>query len=184
MKKSFYLVAAGAVSLLGCSQDPTKPNLEFIPDMADAVPYEAFAPNPNTPDGKTLQRPPVGSIARGQRPFHYGPGPEEAARAGREVVSPLQASPEVVALGQQRFATFCAPCHGATGLGDGTVIPKFPAPPSLTAEHAKGLADGQLFHIITHGQGVMPSHASQIQPEDRWRIVHFIRSMQGKGAQP
>jgi mono/diheme cytochrome c family protein len=46
------------------------------------------------------------------------------------------------------------------------------------AEHARGLADGQIFHIVTHGQGLMPAHGSQVAQEDRWKIVHYIRSLQ------
>jgi hypothetical protein len=47
------------------------------------------------------------------------------------------------------------------------------------AAHARGLAEGQIFHIITRGQGIMPSHAVQVLPEDRWRVVLYLSQMQG-----
>ncbi|WP_224364411.1 c-type cytochrome [Hyalangium versicolor] len=171
----------GCVVLLlaaGCEQDESKPNYEYTPDMVSSVPYDSFAPNPNTKDGKTLLSPAKGTVPRGYKPLHLTAGTEEAARAGRELTNPYAASPEVLARGHVAFTRYCSPCHGTGGLGDGLVTARFPIPPSLLGDHAKGLPDGQIFHIITYGQGLMPAHGSQVLPEDRWKIVHFVRSMQ------
>ncbi|WP_224242797.1 c-type cytochrome [Hyalangium gracile] len=170
--------AAVALLATSCEQDVSKPNYEYSPDMVGAVAYESFSPNPVTKDGRTLMLPAPGSLARSQMPHHFKAGPEEAARAGRELKNPYPASPEVLARGKMAFARYCSPCHGSGGLGDGLVTARFPSPPSLLADHARGLPDGQLFHIVTHGQGLMPAHGSQVMPEDRWKIVHFIRSLQ------
>lgn len=174
------LWGAAAVALLGAcdERDVSKPNFEYAPDMVSSVAYDAFAPNPNTPDGKTLMLPAKGSIPRNYQPFHYGPGPEEATRAARELTNPYPASAEASERGKVAFLRYCSHCHGTGGLGDGPVTSRFPRPPSLLADHAKGLADGQVFHIITHGQGLMPAHGSQVSPEDRWKIVHHLRAMQ------
>ncbi len=176
------LLAAGCATALlaaGCDGgDPRQTNLEYLPEMIDSLPYDSFAPNPNTRDGKTLMAPPRGAIPRGFAPLHYGPGPEEAARAGRELTSPLPDAPEHVARGKVLFKRFCTPCHGAAGAGDGPIIPPFPAPPPLMAEHAKKMPDGQLFHVIGFGQGLMPAHGAQIAQADRWALVRFIRSLQ------
>lgn len=37
---------------------------------------------------------------------------------------------------------------------------------------------GYIFQVITWGYGGMPDHASQIPPEDRWRITAYIRALQ------
>lgn len=37
---------------------------------------------------------------------------------------------------------------------------------------------GYIFQVITQGYGGMPDHASQISPEDRWRIIAYIRALQ------
>ena len=42
----------------------------------------------------------------------------------------------------------------------------------------RGWGDGHIFHVITKGQGVMPSYAQQIQPEDRWAVIHYVRALQ------
>lgn len=167
---------------VGCSAEPGQPRYEFVPEMVDSVAYESFAPNPITRDGKTLQLPPAGTLARAATPFHYQAGEAEAQRAGRERFNPLPPTPEAVARGEHVFQSICTPCHGRGGLGDGPIIPRFPTPPSLVAEHAKALPDGRIFHLISRGQGLMPSHAAQVAPEDRWRVVHYLRTLQKGGA--
>ena len=54
----------------------------YMPDMAQSIPYNAFARNPVTRDGKTLQTPVPGTIPRGFQPLRYGATPEEAASSG------------------------------------------------------------------------------------------------------
>ena len=159
-----------------------RPNYRFLPDMADSPAYSAFEPNPNFADGKTLRTPVAGAIARGHAPLHYGATPEDAARAGRELTNPLSYSDaRALTRGRDVFSNFCQHCHGATGKGDGLVAQRgFPPPPSLLAERALNLPDGQIFHILTYGQGNMPSHASQIAPHDRWSAILYVRSLQGR----
>jgi mono/diheme cytochrome c family protein len=163
---------------LSCDSRPDETRREFVPEMVYSVPYDSFAPNPVTPDGKTLLAPPRGAIARGSMPLHYGPGPDEALRAGRELTNAVPPGPQVAARGEKLFKTFCVPCHGPSGQGDGPIIPLLPMPPSLTAEHARKMPDGQIFHVVWHGQGVMPPHGTQVRPRDRWILVHHLRALQ------
>jgi len=37
---------------------------------------------------------------------------------------------------------------------------------------------GHFFDVVTNGWGAMPSHASQIPIEDRWKIIAYIRALQ------
>jgi len=171
-----------ALLLVAACEQPGRPNLEFVPEMVDSIPYEPLAANPITRDGRTFQAAPAGVVARSGAPFEYDPGPKEAERAARELTSPLPApAPDAVARGQEVFTRICATCHGSKGQGDGPIIPRFPAPPPLDAPHARALADGQLFHILMRGQGLMPSHAAQVAPADRWPVVAFVRSLQQAG---
>ncbi len=175
----FPAMLLAAVFGAGCTGgDPLQTNLEYLPEMIDSVPYDSFSPNPNTRDGKTLIAPAKGSVPRGFAPLHYGPGPDEAARAGRELQSPVPDMPEAIARGKVLFKRFCTPCHGAAGAGDGPIVPAFPTPPPLTAEHARKMPDGQMFHVIGYGQGLMPAHGAQVAQADRWALVRYIRSLQ------
>jgi mono/diheme cytochrome c family protein len=165
--------------------DDTRPNVEFFPDMAHAPRDAAFAPNPDFANGQTLQAPPPGTIARGYPPLEYAATPEDAARAGRELVSPVAPGDETaMARGEKVFEIFCTPCHGAGARGDGLVAQRgFPPPPSLVADKAVALADGQIFHVLTYGQNNMASYASQISREDRWRVIRYVRALQAAARQ-
>ncbi len=175
--KKFLLISLLIVSA-ACERNPKKPGYEFIPEMVHSIPYDSFAANPNTPDGKTLQAPPDGTLPRGFRPYHYGNTPEEAVRAGRELKNPLPATVENRACGQKVFETFCLVCHGSAGKGDGPLIPKFPNPPSFTSKTVRNYPEGRIFHVVTKGSGMMASYASQISPEDRWKLVQYVQTLQ------
>ncbi len=175
------ILAAEIALILALAPDYGRPNLEFLPDMAHQPRANAFAASRYFPDGKTLREPPAGTIPRGLPPLPYTASKADAGRAGRELDNPISTSQRKGALrrGKRLFSRFCAPCHGAEGAGDGTVALRgYPPPPRFDAPHAVGLADGQLFHILTFGQGNMPSYATQIDREDRWRLVLFVRTLQ------
>ncbi len=157
-------------------------NSQLLPGMVVSVPYNALDNNVNFPDGKTLQYIAEGQISRENLPLHYQSTPEEATRAGEELQSPVSDTVDSDNVrGEKVFTTFCQPCHGTGGLGDGTVVKKgFPPPPSFLAEHARTIKDGQMFHILTYGQGNMPSLASQVNRLDRWRAILHIRTLQKK----
>jgi len=165
-------------------RDVHRPNLEIFPEMVHAPRYGAFAPNPVLRHGMTLQAPPPGTIPRGLRPLHYAATPEDAVRAGEELDNPLAAGPaSALARGELVYRNFCVPCHGAGGRGDGPAAKRgVPPPPSLLAERAVAMKDGQLFHVLTYGQANMASYASQLSREDRWRVILYVRSLQVSAA--
>jgi mono/diheme cytochrome c family protein len=158
------------------------PNTEFLPEMVRSVPYDSFSANPVFTDGKTLQQPVQGTIPRGFLPLHYEATEKDLARAGQELQNPYSIEDkEAVARGAELFRRICTPCHGPGGSGDGLVAQRgYPPPPSLLAENALNLRDGQKFHIITYGKRNMPPHAAQISREDRWKVILHIRSLQAK----
>ncbi len=165
-------------------RDPTQPNREPLPEMVRTPRYNAFAPNPNFVDGKTLRPPVPGTIPRGYLPLHYTAAKEDALRAGEELQSPLASADAGAAQrGAFVFTNFCLECHGAAGRGDGPVTLRgVPAPPSLLAERALNMKDGQMFHVLTYGQGNMPPYAAQLSREDRWKAILFVRSLQKQAA--
>jgi mono/diheme cytochrome c family protein len=173
------MVAAAA---WGCADDAHRA-YEYMPDMVRDPAYKAFAPNPATRDGLTLQRPVAGTIPRGHLPFHYSAGEEEAARAGRELRNHLHGGPETLQKGKALYETYCLVCHGEQGKGDGPISGKIPAPPSYTSDRVRAFPPGRIFHVITMGAGKMPSYAAQLSPDERWAIVSYVRtSLQGLSA--
>jgi mono/diheme cytochrome c family protein len=171
--------------------DYTRPNIEVLPDMKYTPARMAYSPSFVFANGRTLQAPVPGTIARGQLPRHFAPTQADALRAGEELENPYQAEPsddpstmqESIRRGGVTYRTFCISCHGATGTGDGPVTKRgFPPPPSLTTGKSLQMKDGQLFHILTYGQAAMPNFAAQISDEGRWDAINFLRSMQSSTA--
>lgn len=126
-------------------------------------------------DGFGMRMPVDGTVARGYIPY---PFKGNQADASKYLVNPLVASKEVLAKGQDKFNTFCSPCHGYFGKGDSRLRGQFPAPPSLLSEKVRNYKDGDIYHIITEGQNIMPSYAKQILREERWAIIHYLRALQ------
>ncbi|MFN7998468.1 MAG: cytochrome c [Bryobacteraceae bacterium] len=153
------LLVALVAANFGVSDNPNRRNWEAMPEMVRTVAYKSFSANPNFADGKTLQLPPEGAIAR--------PQAHEFTRPGAVV-----------------YQIYCQPCHGGAGKGDGPVAMRgFPPPPSLLAEHAVHLTDDQMFEIVSRGQKNMPSYAVQVPHQDRRAAISYIRSLQGGSGQ-
>jgi len=83
--------------------------------------------------------------------------------------------------GQERYQIFCSVCHGATGNGDGMIARRGfnkPLPASYNQDRLRQAPVGHFFDATTNGWGAMPSYASQIPVEDRWKIIAYIRALQ------
>lgn len=122
--------------------------------------------------------PPAGAIAVDEHPYLYAQN--EADQAGAELVNPLKPTPDVIAHGKFIFENVCIACHGPRGAGDGNVATLFPKPPSLMTQKVRDWPDGQIFHRPMRGQNSMPSHARQIDANDAWSVVHYIRKLQSE----
>jgi mono/diheme cytochrome c family protein len=184
---AFALVLCVAYGLLVRSQ-PSRPNVEVLPEMVRTVAYKAYSANPNFADGKTLQEPPPDTIPRGFRKVELQGSEADAVRAGNALstLAPEELSnpynfEDLAAFtrGAFVFRTWCLPCHGEAGRGDGAVAMRgFPAPPPFNSEKSLALKDGRMFYILTFGQKNMPSYASQVTEDDRWKAILYVRSLQ------
>ena len=92
---------------------------------------------------------------------------------------PFPVTREVLAVGRDRFNTFCAPCHGIAGYGDGMIVQRgFPPPPSFHSERLRQVPPGYIYNVITSGFGIMYSYAYRVPPEERWAIAAYIKTLQ------
>jgi hypothetical protein len=175
------LVLALRAALL---RDPSRPNLEYMPDMVRGPASQSQDVGAATQDGFSSQALPDGVVLRGAQPFRYAATPEEAGRAGRELANPFRADDAAAReRGALVYARFCTPCHGADGEGHGAAVQRgVPPPPSLRAERALKMKDGQMFHVVTRGQGGMGAYAVQVAEEDRWKAILHVRGLQGAQA--
>jgi mono/diheme cytochrome c family protein len=163
--RKFLLTVSAMIALSACKHD--QPNVIYMPDMVYSPALKAQEPG-------SMRMPVAGTVPRDYQPYSY----RDVEVAGRELSNPLIRSKTVLARGQAVFNTYCAVCHGPNGEGDGTVVPRFPRPPTLQSDKIRQYPDGSVYHVITMGQNLMPSYASQIAPQDRWAIIHYLRALQ------
>ncbi len=96
------------------------------------------------------------------------------------LVNPTDRAPTVN--GDSVYHTFCAPCHGLAGAGDGLVGRKIGAP-SLLTDRARAFSDGYIYSIIRYGRGIMPRYGDKIfVSQARWDVVNYVRMLQSQAA--
>lgn len=119
-----------------------------------------------------------GTVPRGMADagdaFHTG------MAGGKPLASlPVAVDSALLARGRDRFDTFCSPCHGRTGDGNGIIVERgFPKPNSFHQDSVRAKPVGYYFDVITNGFGRMYSYAPSVPPADRWAIVAYLRALQ------
>jgi cytochrome c553 len=163
---SIAVVACFALS--SCAKH-SQPNMTYMPEMA-------YSPALKAQEVGAMRVPVKGTVPRGFKPYAYYEKGIDAA--GQELKNPISFSRANLLRGQTVYNAQCKACHGEDGQGGGTIVPKFQRPPSLHSDKIRGYADGQIFHVMTVGQNIMPSYAGQVSAEDRWAVVNYIRVLQ------
>jgi mono/diheme cytochrome c family protein len=103
-------------------------------------------------------------------------------------LNPVPADEQSLQRGQTFYTVNCAICHGPLGKGDGTVAEVLKRKPAdLTADHVVGLSDGNIFVVVSNGlkpvagfKGGMPALRENLTVGERWDVVNYVRSLQGK----
>jgi mono/diheme cytochrome c family protein len=109
--------------------------------------------------------------------------PKDQREAAAKQPNPVKPTPESIALGKERFATFCVPCHGPEARGGvtGPVAVKFVPPPDLTnAAFQGGRTDGYWHSYLMVGGAVMPSYGEALSSNEAWSIVNYLRTLAAK----
>jgi mono/diheme cytochrome c family protein len=85
--------------------------------------------------------------------------------------------------GEQLYLANCAACHGVDARGGGPQAGTTAVrPPSLVSGHLNQHTDGDIYFWITNGlPGGMPAWASTLSETDRWNLVNYVRSINGRG---
>lgn len=101
------------------------------------------------------------------------------------IQNPIPADSASVNRGRIQFQINCAVCHGPSGMGNGNAT-KYGFPGisiGANSNAANTLTDGYIFGMIRNGRGLMPSY-NRIEEPDRWDIINYLRSLQGKNSIP
>lgn len=179
---------------------PDQTGLEYAPDMYHSIPLEPYSQYVNEDffpggynqyfleaygNGGNAQAPVAGTIARGKMDHYFEiPMSNEGYELSAQLANPVPFTAANVAEGKRLYTLYCVHCHGKQGKGDGSIpaAGKFPPPPAYDGP-LKELEEGKMFYSITYGKNLMGSHASQLNPTERWTIIRFVQTLQGKQPQ-
>lgn len=147
-------------------------------DMHDQPKYKPLRESDFFADHRSARPQVEGTVARGHLRVDVA---RYTGKAGDNDVTafPFPITRDDLTRGQQRFNIYCSPCHGRLGDGQGLVVKRgFRQPPSYHIQRLKDAPVGHFFDVQTNGFGAMPSYASRVAPDDRWRIIAYIRALQ------
>lgn len=120
----------------------------------------------------------------GSVPYYYKDTPEDRERAKAEIIkNPFPITTNGLTNGKILYNIFCATCHGEKGDGLGYLVRddggKYPAAPAnLVSDDFIASSNGRFYHSIMYGLNVMGSYADKLSFEERWQVIHYIRSLQ------
>ncbi len=174
------LVAAVGVLVSACAPDPERRQREYMPDMYRNPAVKAQDEYSYFRTGSAMLVPPEGTVPRGFEPYPFSVVERERAA---ELENPVPLTRQNLEIGRKYYNIHCMVCHGVVGSGDGqsTLVHTdagMPVPPPLYSESIREeWTDGELFHVISVGQGQMPGYKDRITREHRWAIVHYVRAL-------
>jgi cytochrome c553 len=199
--KTFTLLVASAVIILiGCKAGKDNPGYEYAPNMYHSVAYEPlkqitnkeaglwvsstaedigeyYSSNPNNEFEMNMLEPVANTVKRGDF-LPYRIPKDSLALAATTLTNPLPDSKDVLSDGKVLYGKFCSHCHGNNGIDPGLVGERYAGVPSYTSAAVKNVSEGHIFHVITHGKGRMAAHASQLNQDERWKIVRYVQTLQ------
>ena len=86
---------------------------------------------------------------------------------------------EILNRGESRYNITCLPCHGKLGDGKGMIAMRgFRHPPGYQEDRLLNAPTSHFYDVMTNGFGAMPSYSEVVTPEDRWKIIAYIRALQ------
>lgn len=182
-----------ALGFRGCKSE--RPPLELFPDMDRQPRFHDQGRNQLMPDGR-VDRPHVpGTVPTVTRfaeeyPNFRPPGEfrEDAYFASGRAEDgtfgsgfPIEVTSEAMQQGQEIYNIYCTVCHGASGDGNGVLKDArygYATIASLLQTRLIELPEGDIFNTITYGRNTMPAYGHSIRPEDRWKVILYMRALQ------
>jgi mono/diheme cytochrome c family protein len=135
----------------------------------------AFGENSFFADGRGMRPAVAGTVARGHLPPAFAT-PEEA---GTLLSNPLPFTQAIAERGRKVFNDHCAICHGPVGDGVPLLSRAYGGKPgNFLSNEIRARPDGHYFGVLMLGKNAMPSYAPDLDQDDRWAVVHYIRILQ------
>lgn len=131
--------------------------------------------------------------ANGSVPYPYADNDAERVRAAKEIlVNPYPITTSGLEHGKALYTIYCGICHGEKGDGLGYLVREedvakgitagvYPAAPAnFLKETFLDTSNGFFYHSIMYGKNMMGPYADKLTYEERWQVIHYIRSLQAK----
>ncbi len=126
----------------------------------------------------------ISYTANGHVPYTY-PDTEDGRNLAIQQIryNPFPITAEGLAKGKDLYVIFCGICHGEKGDGGGYLVRdnggKYPAQPAnLLDSQFIAASNGRYYHAIMYGKNAMGAYADKLGFEERWQVIHYIRSLQ------
>ena len=143
--------------------------------MHDQPKLNAFRESSFFADGRGMRPAVAGTVARGHLPPAFAT-PEEA---GILLSNPLPLTQAIAERGRKVFNDHCAICHGLVGNGVPLLSRAYGGKPgNFLSNEIRARPDGHYFGVLMLGKNAMPSYAADLDHDDRWAAVHYIRILQ------
>lgn len=197
----YTILSISFIGLVSCSKAVDDTGVEYAPAMYHSRAYEPltqvteegndyYNSNPNNPHRMNMRKVPANTIKisgfnpnyykNAEAPIYlYSFSKDSAGQSkANALVNPIAKSDAILEEGKELYSRYCQHCHGETGKAEGPVadvfggVPKYPALKDRTA--------GSIFYTITYGRNRMGPHGSQINVPDRWKIVHYVQTLQNQ----
>lgn len=157
-----------------------EPPIHLNPNMDNQQKYRSLEESYFFEDGSTMRTPIEGTIARGQYDENASRLTGKNEDGSYLANNPVALSAEVLDRGEERFNIYCIVCHSQVGNGKGIITqydyPVIPA--NLHDERIRLQPDGEMYNTIRYGLRSMPAYGYQIEADDVWSIVHYVRALQ------
>ena len=192
MMKKIWIIpgcAALIVMMAGCNNTRRNPGRAYMPDMVYSRAYETYASTENLEKRGIyyIARPVEGTIARGDM-FAYTLKNDSASYVlSAATKNPLSADSIDMLEAERLYLVNCGICHGPKLDGNGPLWkggdgPYPAAPKNFMGDDMKAMSEGTMFHSVTYGKGQMGSYASQLNTQQRWMVIAYVKSKQVGGA--
>jgi mono/diheme cytochrome c family protein len=135
----------------------------------------------------------ISTPANGAVPYYFGNTEEERTRATAELINnPFMITDAGLVKGKELYEIFCGICHGNDGGGAGYLVRdpnpatgdaggKYPVQPAnFLLEEFVAASNGRYYHAIEYGKNLMGAYKDKLSYEERWQVIHYIRSLQAK----
>ncbi len=126
----------------------------------------------------------IAAQVNGAAPFYYENTEADRVRCEAEMkANPFPISKSGLVRAQTLYETFCGICHGNDGGGQGALLAteKYPAQPkNLIGDDMIAAGNGRYYFAIMYGKNVMGAYQEKLSFEERWQVIHYIRSLQAK----